>query len=79
MKCPLNEVSSVSVFVAVYYCNFVEERYCSLLHKEGVIPVFKEIAARSDCINLSPSLPELAEIIIQNYESFSVQQPMDTT
>ena len=41
--------------------------------------MFKEIAARTNCVDLSPSLPQLAEIIVQNYESFyGGQQPMDT-
>ena len=71
--------NSINVLVLYITSYFVEERYCSLLHKEQVIPVFKEIAARTNCVNLSPSLPQLAEIIVQNYESFySGQQPMDT-
>lgn len=70
--------NSINVLVL---CVSVEERYCSLLHKEAVIPVFKEIAARTNCVNLSPSLPQLAEIVVQNYESFysGQQQAMDTT
>ena len=72
---------SSCIVVIVYCCNSVEERYCNLLHKEGVIPEFKEIAARSNCVDLSPSLPQLAKIIVQNYESFcsNLEQPMDTT
>ena len=67
--------------VVIYCCYSAGERYCNLLHKEGVIPEFKEIASRSNCVDLSPSLPQLAKIIVQNYETFynNLEQSMDTT
>jgi len=43
-----------------------------------VIPVFKEISSRTGDTSLSPSVPQLAKVIVENYESFfGSQQPMD--
>ena len=59
---------------------FTEERYCNLLHKENVIAVFKDISSRTGDVSLSPSVPQLACVIVENYESFfSSHQPMDTS
>ncbi|XP_065917718.1 zyg eleven-related protein 1-like isoform X2 [Dysidea avara] len=55
-----------------------QERYCNLLHKENVITVFKEISSRTGDTSLSPSVPRLATVIVENYESFfNSQQLMD--
>ena len=45
-----------------------------------MIAVFKDISSRTGDVSLSPSVPQLACVIVENYESFfSSHQPMDTS